>query len=283
MQEDVDKLVALFELEELEVNLFRGRNPKDERKAVFGGQVAGQALRAAGRTVEGRAVHSLHAYFLRPGDPKTPILYQVERLRDGRSFTTRRVTAIQHGEAIFALSSSFQVAEQGVEHQADMPDAPEPENLPTEAERLETIRAEGIAVEEWMLWDLGLDTRYADPKDETGKEEQAPLWRTWFKADGQLPDDPLLHRCVIAYGSDMTLIDTALRPHPEMLTGNTQVASLDHAMWFHRPVRADEWLLYVQESPSMAGSRGFSTGQLFTREGKLAVSVAQEGLVRARP
>jgi len=283
MQEDVDKLVALFELEELEVNLFRGQNPKDERKAVFGGQVAGQALRAAGRTVEGRAVHSLHAYFLRPGDPKTPILYQVERLRDGRSFTTRRVTAIQHGEAIFALSSSFQVAEQGVEHQADMPDAPEPESLPSEAERLETIRAEGIAVEEWMLWDLGLDTRYADPKDETGKEEQAPLWRTWFRADGQLPDDPLLHRCVIAYGSDMTLIDTALRPHPEMLTGNTQVASLDHAMWFHRPVRADEWLLYVQESPSMAGSRGFSTGQLFTREGKLAVSVAQEGLVRARP
>ena len=282
MQEDVDKLVALFELEELEVNLFRGQNPEDERKAVFGGQVAGQALRAAGRTVEGRAVHSLHAYFLRPGDPKSPILYQVERLRDGRSFTTRRVTAIQHGEAIFALSSSFQVAEEGAQHQAKMPTTPDPESLPNEAERLEEIRAEGIDVEDWMLWDLGLDTRYADPKDETGKEEHPPLWRTWFKADGRLPDDPLLHRCVIAYGSDTTLLDTALRPHPELLTTNLQVASLDHAMWFHRPVRADEWLLYVQESPSMANSRSFSTGSLFTRDGKLAVSVAQEGLVRLR-
>jgi len=282
MQSALDDLVALLDLEELELNLFRGRSPQEEHQRVFGGQVAGQALIAAGRTVENRGIHSLHSYFLRPGDPKVPILYQVDRLRDGRSFSTRRVTGIQHGQAIFALAASFQVDEGGVEHQAEMPEAVAPESLPSPEQRLAERQARGEPVEDWMLWGRALDTRYVDETDYTGALRQDPSWRVWLRANGKLPADPLLHRCVAAYASDMTLLDTALRPHLLAMDENMQVASLDHAMWFHRPFRADEWLLYAHESPSMSNARGFTTARFFTADGRLVVSVAQEGLLRDR-
>jgi acyl-CoA thioesterase II len=282
MQDELDSLIDILDLEELELNLFRGRSPQEDKQRVFGGQVAGQALVAAGRTVEDREIHSLHSYFLRPGDPRVPIIYQVDRLRDGRSFSTRRVTGIQHGQAIFALAASFQVEEGGIEHQAEMPQATQPEELPDREERLAEMRARGEEVDDWMLFGAALDTRYVDSMDYSGKTEQDPHWRVWLRANGQLPDDPLLHRCVAAYASDMTLLDTALRPHPLAMDEGMQVASLDHAMWFHRPFRADEWLLYAHESPSMSNSRGFTTGRFFTRSGKLVISVVQEGLLRDR-
>jgi acyl-CoA thioesterase-2 len=283
-QKALDDLIAILDLEELEVNLFRGRSPQEERQRVFGGQVAGQALVAAGRTVPERLTHSLHAYFLRPGDPRVPIIYQVDRVRDGRSFTTRRVTAIQHGEAIFALAASFHVEEKGLEHQDPMPEAADPEGLPTCQERvaphLEKAPPEARA---WMERERPIDTRPVDGSDWWSREPHEPHHLVWVRADGRLPDDPLLHQCVFAYASDLTLLDTAGRPHARVLAeGRTQVASLDHAMWFHRPFRADEWLLYAQESPSMAGARGFTTARLFTRDGRLVVSVAQEGLFRVR-
>jgi len=282
MQKALDDLIGILDLEDLEVNLFRGRSPQEDRQRVFGGQVAGQALVAAGRTVEDRLVHSLHAYFLRPGDPRVPIIYQVERIRDGRSFTTRRVTAIQHGEAIFALSASFHRHEEGFEHQAAMPEAPDPESLPTFRERLQPI-LESIRPEmrKWLTRERPIDTRSIDGITVWNREKADPRSLVWIRADGRLPDAPLLHQCVVAYASDMTLLDTAARPHqPTFAEGAVQVASLDHAMWFHRPFRADEWLLYAQESPNMAGARGFTTAQLFTRDGRLVVSVAQEGLMR---
>ncbi len=282
MQSALDALIDILDLEELEVNLFRGRSPQEDRQRVFGGQVAGQALVAASRTVEDRWVHSLHAYFLRPGDPMVPIIYQVDRPRDGRSFTTRRVTAIQHGEAIFALSSSFQRAEEGPEHQASMPEAPDPETLPTFQERVAKV-IDQVSDEEraWMERERPIDLRPTDGTDFWTSEARDPEHLVWIRADGKLPDDPALHQCVVAYASDMTLIDTAARPHsPIFKKQRVQVASLDHAMWFHRPFRADEWLLYAQESPNMAGARGFSTARLFTRDGRLVASVAQEGLMR---
>jgi len=282
MQSALDQLIDILDLEELEQNLFRGRSPQERQQRVFGGQVAGQALIAAGRTVEGRLVHSLHAYFLRPGDPKVPIIYQVDRLRDGRSFATRRVTAIQHGRAIFALAASFQEEEEGWEHQAQMPEAPPPETLQTWQERIDEMTKRGERIDEWMRRPRPVDSRIVDAMDYTGKQLQAPYQRIWLRADGRLPKDPLLHQCVVAYMSDMTLIDSAARPHAIDFDDELQLASLDHAMWFHRRLRADEWMLYEQESPSMGGSRGFATGRFFTRDGTLAVSVAQEGLFRQR-
>ena len=280
MQDALNSLIDILDLEEL--NLFRGRSPQEDKQRVFGGQVAGQALIAAGRTVEDRQIHSLHSYFLRPGDPRVPIIYQVDRLRDGRSFATRRVTGIQHGQAIFALAASFQVEEGGLEHQAEMPESTPPEELPDRDQRVAEMRANGEEVDDWMLFGAALDMRYVDSMDYSGKTEQEPHWRVWLRANGELPDDPLLHRCVAAYASDMTLLDTALRPHRLAMDESIQVASLDHAMWFHRPFRADEWLLYAHESPSMSSSRGFTTARFFTRSGKLAISVAQEGLLRDR-
>ncbi len=282
MQKALDALIEVLDLEELEVNLFRGRSPQEDRQRVFGGQVAGQALVAAGRTVEDRQVHSLHAYFLRPGDPKVPIIYQVDRIRDGRSFVTRRVTAIQHGKAIFALSASFHKLEDGFEHQARMPDVPDPDSLPTFREQVEKVLDKVRPdVRKWLTRDRPIDTRSTDGVFVWNREKADPRNMIWIRADGRLEDDPLLHQCIVAYASDMTLLDTAARPHqPTFAEGNVQVASLDHAMWFHRPFRADEWLLYAQESPNMAGARGFTTAQLFTRDGQLAVSVAQEGLMR---
>ena len=288
MQAAVDALVELLDLEELEVNIFRGRSPQENRQRVFGGQVAGQALVAAGRTVEHGIVHSMHAYFLRPGDPSTPILYQVDRIRDGRTFTTRRVVAIQHGKAIFHLAASFQPFEPGPDHQIPMPEAPDPESLPTFAERIAPILHRlPDELRRWVTRDRPIEVRNVDFVDPFRPVPRPPRQLVWVRADGRLPDPLLLHQCVLAYLSDLTLLDTAALPHAIAWNDPHYVmASLDHAMWFHRPFRADEWLLYAQESPSAHGARAFTMGHLFTRAGTLVVSVAQEGLIRpvtARP
>jgi acyl-CoA thioesterase II len=286
----VDLLLSTLDLEEIEVNRFRGRSPQEERQRVFGGQVAGQALVAAGRTIDGRMVHSLHAYFLRPGDPSIPILYEVDRIRDGKSFATRRVVAIQRGEAIFHLSASFQSPEHGLEHQLPMPQAPDPESLPDTESRmrslLKRIRPHQLTRElkAWIGRPRPIDVRVVDPPlDPFSPGKRPPRQLVWVRASGRLPDTPLLHHCVAAYASDMTLLDTATLPHGiawAFMNPRYQMASLDHAMWFHRSFRADEWLLYAEESPSSSQARGFTTGHMFTRDGRLVVSVAQEGLIR---
>jgi acyl-CoA thioesterase-2 len=278
-QDAVDGLVRLLDLEPIEVNLFRGVSPDEERQRVFGGQVAGQALVAAARTVEpGRAVHSLHAYFLRPGDPTVPILYEVDRIRDGRSFTTRRVVAVQHGRAIFNVQASFQVHEDGLEHQSPMPEAPRPEDLPDFKERMAPYQEE---LGDWYLRPRPIDTRHADWNPPDRREPLPPHQRVWLRADGRLPDDPVLHACVLTYASDMTLLDTALLPHGGTFgDAGMFMASLDHAMWFHRPFRADEWLLYSQDTPTASEGRGLGRGLIYTADGRLAVSVVQEGLIR---
>jgi acyl-CoA thioesterase II len=279
MATPLDGLIELLDLEPIEVNIFRGNSPDEERQRVFGGQVAGQALVAAGRTVEpDRRVHSLHAYFLRPGDPNVPILYEVDRIRDGKSFTTRRVVAIQHGRAIFNLSSSFQVEEPGLEHQLPMPEVPPPDSLPTFQERMEPF-AEQMG--DWFSRPRPIDQRFVQEPWRTSEPGREPRQDVWMRADGQLPEDPLLHACVVAYASDMTLLDSVLLPHNlSWDEGGIMMASLDHAMWFHRPFRADEWLLYSQESPAAGGARGLARGSIFRSDGVLAVSVVQEGLVR---
>jgi acyl-CoA thioesterase-2 len=270
----LDDLVALLDLEPIEVNIFRGLSPDEDRQRVFGGQVAGQALVAAARTVPpDRFVHSLHAYFLRPGDPTVPILYQVDRIRDGRSFTTRRVAAIQHGKAIFHMSASFHVHEEGLEHSVRMPEVPPPESLPTFQERYAHM-AEQMGP--WFTRPRPIDSRHV-PVEGEGSMAQ----HVWLRADGTLPDDAVLHTCIVTYASDMTLLDTTVLPHGiAWQDGVLQMASLDHAMWFHRPFRADEWLLYSQDTPSAAGGRGLARGQIFTPDGRLAISVVQEGLIR---
>ena len=281
MTKALDALVELLDLEPIEVDIFRGLSPDEHRQRVFGGQVAGQALVAAGRTVTRGTVHSLHAYFLRPGDPAVPILYEVDRIRDGRSFTTRRVVAVQHGRAIFNLSASFHVDEPGPDHQVAMPAVPDPESLPTFASQMAPYRDRLAEVHERPH---PIDVRFVTSHPfERGEGKGRPACqRVWMRADGELPDQPLLHACVVAYASDLTLLDTTLAPHgiSALSSPGTMLASLDHAMWFHRPFRADEWLLYEQESPSASGARGFAKGTIFTRDGLLAVSVAQEGLVR---
>jgi acyl-CoA thioesterase-2 len=283
VQAAVDDLVDVLDLEEIEVNVFRGRSPQEDRQRVFGGQVAAQALVAAGRTVEHGGVHSLHAYFLRAGDPTTPILYQVDRIRDGRSFTTRRVVAVQHGRAIFHLSASFQTDEPGPTHQRPMPEVPDPESLPTFEERLgETLAELPAPVQRWLTRDRPIDTRSVEGTNPFKPVRRPPRQRVWFRVSGRLPDEPLLlHQCVLAYASDLTLLDTATLPHAIAWNDPAyMMASLDHAMWFHRPFRADEWLLYDQESPSAEGGRGLCLGHIYRRDGTLAVSVVQEGLVR---
>lgn len=279
MSEALQKLIDLLDLEELEVNHFRGVSPKETRQRVFGGQVAGQALVAAARTVDQGQVHSLHGYFLRPGDPKVPILYEVTRIRDGRSFTTRLVVAIQHGQAIFNLSASFHKEEAGLSYYPPMPEAPPPEGLPTYQERMMPF-AEQLGPE-WKN-PMPIDIRICDPTDRPPATWREPDAYAWLRADGRLPDDPMLHACVLTYASDVTLLDTSLRPHGlvSQPARKIMMASLDHAMWFHRRFRADEWLLYVQHTPSSSGGRGFATGSVYTREGVLVVSVAQEGLIR---
>jgi acyl-CoA thioesterase-2 len=275
----LDELLALLELETLEVNLFRGLSPDEERQRVFGGQVAGQALVAAARTVPAdRPVHSLHAYFLRPGDPTVPILYEVDRIRDGRSFTTRRVVAIQHGRAIFNLAASFHCPEPGLDYQTPPPAAPRPEQVPSFTERY-AEHADRLG--DWISRPRPIDVRHVDapPPFETRPASARQL--VWLRADGTLPDDPVLHACILTYASDMTLLDTSLLPHElAFREGRLMMASLDHAMWFHRPFRADDWLLYDQDTPSSSGARGLARGSLYTADGALAVSVVQEGLIR---
>ncbi|MET0727878.1 MAG: acyl-CoA thioesterase II [Acidimicrobiales bacterium] len=278
-QDAVDALVQLLDLEPIEVNLFRGVSPDEERQRVFGGQVAGQALVAAARTVDPeRSVHSLHAYFLRRGDPLVPILYEVDRIRDGRSFTTRRVVGIQHGKAIFNLQSSFQVPEEGLEHQLPMPEAPPPERLPDFEERMTPYKE---------LWGDGfdrprpIDMRHVDWNPPDRMDPLPPHQRVWLRTDGRLPDDPVLHACVLAYASDMTLLDTALLPHSGTWQDPTVfMASVDHAMWFHRSFRADDWLLYSQDTPSASHGRGIGRGMVHARDGRLVATVVQEGLIR---
>ena len=277
-QQALDELVDLLDLEAIEVNIFRGRSPDEKRQRVFGGQVAGQALVAAGRTVDHGAVHSLHAYFLRPGDPNIPIIYEVDRIRDGRSFTTRRVVAIQHGRAIFNLSASFHVDENGLDHQSPMPAVDAPDELPTFRERMAQFKEQ---LGEWYTRPRPIDVRYVgDPWRIAKQEGRSNTQQVWLRADGKLPDDPLLHVCVVAYASDMTLLDSVLLAHGVTFEDDVMVASLDHAMWFHRPFRADEWLLYDQQSPSASGARGLAEGRIFRADGTLVVSVVQEGLVR---
>ncbi len=277
----LDQLVELLDLERIETDIFRGRQAVHSGQRVFGGQVAGQALVAAGRTVDAdRAVHSLHAYFLRPGDPALPIVYEVDRIRDGRSFTTRRVVAVQHGKAIFHLSASFMLAEVGLEHAAAMPDVPAPEGLETLTARMAPYADE---MDGWYTRPRPIDVRYVGdpPRVAQDKGYRAPRSQVWMRADGALPDDPLLHVCAVAYASDMTLLDSTLLAHGRAWgTGDVIGASLDHAMWFHRPFRADGWWLYDQESPWTGASRGLARGSIYTRDGALAVSVVQEGLLR---
>lgn len=278
-QAAVDALVQLLDLEAIEVNLFRGTSPPSERQRVFGGQVAGQALVAASRTVDPETtIHSLHAYFLRAGDSRVPIIYEVERIFDGLSFTTRRVSAVQHGRVIFTLSASFQVPEDGFDHSSPMPEVPSPDSLPDVQQRWGEIAVAKGADE--YLRDLPFDLRNCDWTPEDRTEPLPPYQHVWMKATGTLPDDPVLHACALTYASDMTLLDTALLPHGVRKIDDVFMASLDHAMWFHRPFRADEWLLYAQHTPSAASGRGFTTGSVFTADGKLAVTVAQEGLIR---
>ena len=278
MSEALEFLVDLLDLEAIEVNIFRGVNPNEDRQRVFGGQVAAQSLMAAGRTVDTGRPHSLHAYFLRPGDPSVPILYEVDRIRDGRSFTTRRVVAIQHGRAIFNLSASFHVDEPGLSHQIPMPEVPDPETLESMLTRLEPYRE---SLGDWFNRPHPIEQRPIGALPFSHQAAKDPTQQLWIRADGTLPDDPLLHACIAAYASDMSLFDTMLAPHDvNWDDADFMGASLDHCMWFHRPFRADEWLLYDMDSPTAYGARGLARGFLFTRGGELVVSMVQEGLMR---
>ena len=285
MPDAVANLLSILDLEPLERNLFRGVSPKDNWQRVFGGQVIGQALVAATRTVAaGRPAHSLHGYFLRPGDPAVPIVYEVDRIRDGGSFTTRRVVGIQHGHAIFSMSASFQVEEPGLEHQMDAEPVPDPETLPAEKALVDSLIDDmAPEVRAYFERERLIELRPVDIRHYTSREALPARQVVWVRAGAELPDDPAIHRCVLAYVSDYTLLDTALFPHGRIVFDPAmQVASLDHAMWFHGPFRADEWLLYVQDSPSASGARGFNRGSIYDRAGRLIASVAQEGLIRVR-
>ena len=278
-------LVALLDLEPLEVNIYRGHNRDLGSPRVFGGQVFAQALVAARRTVDGpREAHSSHGYFILPGDLAAPIVYFVDRLRDGKSFTTRRVTAIQHGQAIFNCSVSFHLDEPGFSHQDVMPSVPAPDTL---APELQLVREMAERIPEKLrpvlTQDRPIDFRPVAPVDPFDPGKQAPVRYLWFRATGPLPDEPLIHQAVLAYASDYGLLPTALRPHGiSYRTPGLMVASLDHCLWLHRRFRADEWLLYVMDSPLAAGARGFVRGSIFTQAGELVASVAQEGLLRLR-
>ena len=284
MSQALDQLLSILDLEQLEVNLFRGLSPQVGWQRVFGGQVIGQALVAAHRTVEARPAHSLHAYFLRAGDPSIPIIYDVDRIRDGGSFTTRRVVAIQHGRAIFSMSASFHKDEPGLQHQIRMPGVPPPESLPSEAElKAQLIDRLPPQVKTYWERERPIEIRPVDLSRYLAPESRAASQQVWIKATGKLGDDLALHQCVLAYASDFTLLDTALIAHGRFIFDpRLMLASLDHALWFHRPFRADDWLLYAQDSPSSGAGRAFCRGMLFTRDGALVASTAQEGLLRER-
>jgi acyl-CoA thioesterase-2 len=282
----IDQLLSILDLEKLEENLFRGRSPRDGWQRVFGGQVVGQALVAADRTVEAedRLPHSMHAYFLLGGDPLVPIIYEVDRIRDGGSFTTRRVIGIQHGQAIFSMAVSFHKQEAGLDHQMPMPEVPDPETLPSEAELRELLlpRLPAVMRAYWSQ-DRPIELRPVDVSRYLSGDKGDPHQQIWIRANGRLPDDARLHQCVLAYASDFSLLETALAAHGRTLFDPTlMLASLDHAVWFHRPFRADEWLLYAQDSPSAQAARGFCRGSIYARDGRLVASVAQEGLIREK-
>ena len=281
----LDDLLDLLDLEPLEVNLFRGQSRDLGGKAVFGGQVIGQALVAASRTVEERLPHSLHAYFLRPGDMAHAIVYEVDRVRDGKRFTARRVQAIQGGEVLLSMICSFQAPEDGLEHQAPMPVVPPPESLRPQrelvSEWLTSVPHVPPRLREAFERRVAVEFRPLEPRNPLLPSVQAPQQAYWVRANGKLPDAPLLHACVLAYASDFSLLSTALLPHGvSWLTPGLAVASIDHALWFHRTFRVDDWLLYVMDSPTAQGGRGLSRGQFFDRGGRLVASVAQENLMR---
>jgi acyl-CoA thioesterase-2 len=275
-------LLHLLELERIEDHIFRGESRDLGGERVFGGQVLGQALTAASYTVEGREVHSLHAYFLVPGDVNAPIVYEVDVARDGRSFSNRRVVAIQHGRPIFNMAASFQVPEQGLEHSAAMPDVPGPEGLADVREMpAEVLQKIPEKMRRFLTHDRPFEFRPVEPIQVISPPRAAPHRHIWIKTVNALPDNPDLHRNVLAYVSDYQLVSTATLPHGiHFAVGNVQLASLDHAMWFHRPFRVDDWLLYAMESPNASGGRGLALGRFFTRDGRLVASTAQEGVVR---
>jgi acyl-CoA thioesterase II len=286
MQPLVSELIDLLALEQLEADLFRGQSRDIGTKYVFGGQVLGQALAACQRTVSAdRHVHSLHAYFLRAGDIDAPIVYMVERSRDGKSFSTRRVTAVQHGQQIFGLAASFQVRETGMSHQLSKPDVPPPEDLAeSEAINPELLAKVSAKQQRWLSSKGPFEFRQVYPRDELKRPKRPPYQHVWFRLIDRIGDDEVLHQSMLAYASDFHLLGTSTFPHGvSYLQPNVQMASLDHAMWFHRPFRIDEWLLYSCDSPSADGARGLSRGSIYTRDGTLVASTAQEGLIRVLP
>ena len=281
MSKVLDALLEILDLEQTAANTFTGHSPKDTRKRIFGGQVAAQALMAAGRTVTDGRVHSLHSYFLQPGDINTPILFEVDRIRDGKSFTTRRVVTSQNGKPIFNLSTSFHRDEEGVAHQIPMPQVPDPQDLPTFKERMAPWADQ---LGDWNDRLRPLEQRYVNaPQFDVRDEPREPKQRVWVKADGQLPNDPLLHAAIMTYATDMSLLDTVMLPHRiSRLSPNLTLASLDHSVWFHRPFRTDKWFLFDQESPVSYGARALIQGHVFSQDGNLVASVVQEGLFRIR-
>lgn len=284
MPNATESLLSILDLEPLGDDCFRGVSPKDDFRRVFGGQVIAQALVAAARTVHGRTPHSLHAYFMLPGDPTAPIDYVVEPIRNGRSFSTRRVVARQNDRAIFSMSASFQIEESGFDHQLPMPAVPDPDALPGEAEiKAQINETASDRVKRYWQRERPIELRPVDLRHYLSREPLEPVQRLWFRARHRLPDDPDVHRCVLAYASDMTVLDTSLFAHgSSVFEREIQAASLDHALWLHRPFRADEWLLFSEDSPSASGARGFARGSIFSRDGTLVASVAQEGLIRLR-
>lgn len=278
-------LVNLLDLETLEVNLFRGQSRDLGGKTVFGGQVIGQALVAAGRTVQDAVPHSLHAYFLRPGDMALPIVYEVDRVRDGRSFTTRRIQAVQSGQPILTMMASFQRPEDGLEYQVQMPAVPPPEKLVSSRDLndhwLQTTPNVSDRIFHSLTRELAIEFKPVDPWNPLAPDVKPAQQHIWFRAAGKLPADPMLHRCILAYASDFNLLSTALRPHGRSwFADNMLVASIDHALWFHRDVNADDWLLYSMDAPTTQGARGMSRGLIFDRSGRLVASVVQESLMR---
>ncbi len=283
MDQRLADVLSVLELEQLEVNLFRGESRDIGSPQVYGGQVLGQALSAAYRTIDGRECHSLHAYFLRRGDFNAPIIYQVDRSRDGHGFSSRRVVAIQHGEQIFHMSCSFQVPEPGLDHEAPMPDAPPPESLGNfESYADEILMDLPEKVRPFFQHRRPFEMRPVQLRNYVNPVQEQPYRQVWFRAVDRIPsDDQRLHRCLLAYVSDYNILETSTLPHGRSFL-HVQMASIDHAMWFHRPFRADEWLLYVVDSPSASGARGFARGSIYTRDGRLVASAAQEGLIRPR-
>ena len=286
MTPPVSELIDLLSLERLEDNLFRGQSRDIGTKYVFGGQVLGQALSAAQATMDNpRPAHSLHAYFLRAGNIEAPIVYDVDRTRDGGSFSVRRVTAIQHGKVIFFCAASFQEEEAGAEHQLSMPEVPAPEDLePQDPLPAQVLAKLPVKVQRWLDRSGPFEFRHVYPRDELRPPKRPPFQQMWFRLTGPVDDTPALHRALLAYASDFQLLGTATFPHGiSYYQPNVQMASLDHALWFHRPFRVDDWLLYSLDSPSAQGARGLARGQIFDRAGRLVASTAQEGMIRVLP